>query len=52
MQNTRRGKSRRRSKRITDLAKEGWFGGDAHVHRPPADIELLTQAEDLHIAPP
>ena len=38
-------------KRITDLAQEGWFGGDLHVHRPPGDIELLMQAEDLHIAP-
>jgi hypothetical protein len=37
--------------RITDLAKEGWFGGDLHVHRPPGDIELLMHAEDLHIAP-
>lgn len=37
--------------RISDLAKEGWFSGDLHVHRPPGDIKLLMQAEDLHIAP-
>ncbi len=37
--------------RVTDLAKEGWWSGDLHVHRPPGDIELLMQAEDLHIAP-
>lgn len=37
--------------RITDLANEGWFSGDLHVHRPPGEMELLMQAEDLHIAP-
>lgn len=37
--------------RIVDLAKEGWFSGELHVHRPPEDIELLMRAEDLHIAP-
>jgi hypothetical protein len=38
-------------KRITDLGREGWWGGDIHVHRPLADIELLMRADDLHIAP-
>lgn len=37
--------------RLSDLANEGWLSGDLHVHRPPGDIELLMQAEDLHIAP-
>ncbi len=37
--------------RICDLAKEGWFSGDLHIHRPPGDIEVLMRAEDLHIAP-
>ena len=36
--------------RITDLVREGWWSGELHVHRPPADIPLLMQAEDLHIA--
>jgi hypothetical protein len=36
--------------RIVDLAQEGWWSGDLHVHRPLADIEQLMQAEDLHIA--
>ncbi len=37
--------------RLADLAAEGWWSGDLHVHRPIKDIELLMQADDLHIAP-
>ena len=37
--------------RIADLAAEGWWSGDLHVHRAPEQIELLLRAEDLHIAP-
>jgi hypothetical protein len=37
--------------RFVDMKHEGWWCGDLHVHRPPADIELLMRAEDLHIAP-
>lgn len=37
--------------RFADLAAEGWWAGDLHVHRPVHDIELLMQAEDLHVAP-
>ena len=37
--------------RFVDMKKEGWWSGDLHIHRKPADIELLMQAEDLHIAP-
>jgi len=37
--------------RIADLSAEGWWSGDLHVHRPVKDIELLMQAEDLHVAP-
>ena len=40
-----------RLRRLVNLAHEGWWSGDLHVHRPPADIELLMRAEDLHIAP-
>lgn len=36
--------------RITDLAKEGWWSGETHVHRPLDDIQLLMRAEDLHVA--
>jgi hypothetical protein len=38
-------------RRIADLAAEGWWSGDLHVHRAPERIELLLRAEDLHIAP-
>ncbi len=36
--------------RLADLAREGWWSGDTHVHRPLADLELLMRAEDLHVA--
>ena len=38
-------------KRFVDMKKEGWWSGDLHIHRKLEDIELLMQAEDLHIAP-
>ena len=38
-------------KRFVDMAAEGWWSGELHVHRPVKDIELLMQAEDLHVAP-
>jgi hypothetical protein len=38
-------------KRIANLAVEGWWSGELHVHRPLADVELLMRAEDLHVAP-
>ena len=37
--------------RIVNLATEGWWSGELHVHRPVDDIKLLMQAEDLHVAP-
>jgi hypothetical protein len=37
--------------RTIDMASKGWWSGELHVHRPAKDIELLMQAEDLHIAP-
>jgi hypothetical protein len=36
--------------RIADLAREDWWSGETHVHRPLADTELLMRAEDLHVA--
>jgi hypothetical protein len=38
-------------RRITNLAAEGWWSGEMHVHRPIDEIELLMRAEDLHVAP-
>jgi hypothetical protein len=40
-----------RLRRLVNLSKENWWSGELHVHRPPADIELLMRAEDLHVAP-
>lgn len=40
-----------RLKRLVDMASEGWWAGDLHVHRPVQEIELLMEAEDLHVAP-
>jgi len=40
-----------RLKRIADLAAEGWYSGDLHVHRPIEQMRLLMRAEDLHVAP-
>jgi hypothetical protein len=37
--------------RLADMAAEGWCSADLHIHRKPADIELLMKAEDLHVAP-
>jgi hypothetical protein len=30
-----------RLRRLVNLSKEGWWSGELHVHRQPADIELL-----------
>jgi len=38
-------------KRSVDMAAEGWWSGDLHIHRSAKDIRLLMQAEDLHVAP-
>lgn len=37
-------------RRACNLADEGWWSGDLHVHRAAKDIELLMLAEDLHLA--
>ncbi len=37
--------------RFVNMAEEGWWSGDLHVHRSPNDIRLLMLAEDLHVAP-
>jgi hypothetical protein len=38
-------------KRAVNMADEGWWSGDLHIHRTEKDIRLLMQAEDLHVAP-
>ena len=38
-------------KRAANMAAEGWWSGDLRLYRSAKDIELLMQAEDLHVAP-
>jgi hypothetical protein len=51
-------------RRIADLARDGWWSGETHIHRPTglgtrvlsldgvkSEIALHMRAEDLHIAP-
>lgn len=37
-------------RRFVDMAADGWWSGDLEVRRPVADIALLMQADDLHVA--
>ena len=32
------------------MAADGWWSGDLDVRRPARDIELLMEADDLHVA--
>lgn len=36
--------------RFIDMAAKGWFSGDLDVRREGREIELLMQADDLHVA--
>lgn len=37
-------------RRFVDMADDGWWSGDLDVRRPVRDIELLMEADDLHVA--
>ena len=37
--------------RFYDMNAAGWYSGDLHIHRDPAEMPLLMRAEDLNIAP-
>jgi hypothetical protein len=37
-------------KRWVDMASQGWWSGDMHIHRPPAEAKTLLTAEDLNLA--
>ena len=41
-----------RLERWADLAKDGWYSGDTHVHRPPAELANVMLAEDVNVALP
>ena len=36
-------------RRFVDMAAEGWYSGDLDIRRPASDVELLMQADDLHV---
>ena len=38
-------------RRWIDMNRAGWYSADMHVHRDPADLPLILQAEDLNFAP-
>lgn len=37
--------------RWIDMNKRGWYSGDLHIHRPPAELPLLMRANDLNVGP-
>lgn len=39
-------------KRWVNMAERGWFSGDAHNHRAPAELETAMLAEDVNVALP
>lgn len=38
--------------RYVNMAKRGWFSGDTHVHRDPAELGTVALAEDLNVVLP
>jgi len=36
-------------RRFVDMSADGWWSGDLDVRRPASDIELLMEADDLHV---
>jgi hypothetical protein len=38
--------------RWVDMAARGWYSGDTHVHRTPAELRNVLLAEDLNVAFP
>jgi hypothetical protein len=41
-----------RLRRWSDMAKAGWYSGDTHVHRAPAELANAMLAEDVNVALP
>src|SRR5688572_21155370 len=37
-------------RRWVNMAQSGWYSGDTHVHRAPAELANLMLAEDLNVA--
>lgn len=41
-----------RLRRWSNLAARGWYSGDTHVHRHPADLRTVALAEDVNVVLP
>ncbi|HUR59397.1 MAG TPA: CehA/McbA family metallohydrolase [Opitutaceae bacterium] len=41
-----------RLERWADMALDGWYSGDTHVHRPPTEIASVMLAEDVNVVLP
>lgn len=39
-------------RRWSDVAQAGWYSGDTHVHRPPAELANVMLAEDVNVVLP
>jgi hypothetical protein len=39
-------------RRWVNMAEAGWYSGDTHVHRPPAELANVMLAEDVNVALP
>ncbi len=39
-------------RRWIHMASEGWYSGDGHVHRAPADLPNVMEAEDVNVVWP
>src|SRR5436190_6632475 len=38
-------------KRFVNMADNGWYSGDLDVQRPEKDLQLLMDADDVHVVP-
>jgi hypothetical protein len=38
-------------KRFVNMADSGWYSGDLDVQRPEKDLQLLMEADDVHVVP-
>ncbi len=39
-------------RRWVNMAKQGWYSGETHLHRPLTELPVVMQAEDLNVAMP
>ena len=39
-------------RRLTDMARQGWYSGDGHHHRNPQEVAQVMLAEDVNVSLP